>query len=142
MDTPTGATVQGNSCRIPYLVVLTSSNQLYSGTGTSLFEWIRYSKHRFDYTILIDNTETHNYVIARDFCREHGLGFMSSGPARRRGAADPGVAAALDTAPPAGDVSAAASQAFDFRRTLGQKLHRIEVLIAERCGGNVAAAPV
>jgi glycosyltransferase involved in cell wall biosynthesis len=76
----------------PYLVVLTSSNQLYSGTGTALFEWIRYAKTRFAFAICIDNLFPLNYCLARDFCQEEGIAFLPSGPSPRNGAADPGVA--------------------------------------------------
>ncbi len=75
-----------------YLIILTSSNQLYSGTGTALFEWIRHAKHVFDFAICIDNLVARNYMIARDFCRAEGLRFLPCGPARRLGAPDPGVA--------------------------------------------------
>jgi glycosyltransferase involved in cell wall biosynthesis len=78
--------------RIPYLVILTSSNQLYSGTGTALFEWIRYAKTQFDFAICIDNRVALNYMIARDFCRAEEVRFLPCGPDERPGAADPGVA--------------------------------------------------
>lgn len=94
LEIPFGETSSSAGTKIPYLIVLTSSNQLYSGTGTSLFEWLRYSKHRFDYTLLIDSAEARNYRIAKEFCREHGLKFLPSAPSPRRGAPDPGVAEA------------------------------------------------
>jgi glycosyltransferase involved in cell wall biosynthesis len=78
--------------RIPYLVVVTSSNQLYSGTGAALFEWIKYSRKKFRFTICIDNRIALNYCIARDFCLAEGIDFLPSGPNPRAGAADPGVA--------------------------------------------------
>jgi glycosyltransferase involved in cell wall biosynthesis len=81
-----------NSAQIPYLVVLTSSNQLYSGTGVAIFEWIRYAKHIFDFAICIDNQIRKNYVVAREFCIAHGITFLPSGPAPVRGGPDPGVA--------------------------------------------------
>ena len=78
--------------RIPYLVILTSASQLYSGVGTALFEWIRYAKSSFDFAICIDNGIALNHGIARDFCSAEGLQFLPSAPAARPGAADTGVA--------------------------------------------------
>lgn len=80
--------------KIPYLIVLASSSQLYSGTGTALFEWIRFSKKWFEFSICIDNNIPLNYKIARDFCLIEGLRFLPCGPQPWEGGADPGNAMA------------------------------------------------
>ena len=82
------------SKKIPYLIVLASSNQLYSGTGTALFEWVRFAKDYFDFAICIDNRISLNYKIARDFCRAEDLCFLPCGPQSWGGGADPGNAMA------------------------------------------------
>ena len=74
---------------VPYLIVLTSSNQLYSGTGTALFEWIRFARSAFDFSIVIDTENVENFKIAREFCKNHGIRLIPSGPARREGGGDP-----------------------------------------------------
>ncbi len=80
--------------KIPYLVVLASSSQLYSGTGVAIFEWIRFAREEFDFAICIDNAVPLNYKIARDFCQAEGLRFLPSGPKPWPGGADPGNAMA------------------------------------------------
>lgn len=76
--------------KVPYLIVLASSNQLYSGTGVALFEWVRFAKDYFDFALCIDNAIPLNYKIARDFCRAEGVRFLPSGPRPWGGGADPG----------------------------------------------------
>ncbi|MFX1684455.1 glycosyltransferase [Paraburkholderia sp. A2RI-6] len=78
--------------KIPYLVVLASSCQLYSGTGVALFEWIRFAKGYFEFSICIDNLTPLNYKIARDFCLAEGLRFFPCGPLQWAGGGDPGNA--------------------------------------------------
>jgi glycosyltransferase involved in cell wall biosynthesis len=75
-----------------YLVVICSSNQLYSGTGTALFEWIRYAKERFHFGLLMDCDDKKNFDIGRAFCTDNGIEFFTEVPARKWGACDPGVA--------------------------------------------------
>jgi glycosyltransferase involved in cell wall biosynthesis len=74
-----------------YLIVLCSSNQLYSGTGTALFEWIRYAKERFQFGLLMDCDDKKNFDIGRAFCIDNGIEFFTEVPARKWGACDPGV---------------------------------------------------
>jgi glycosyltransferase involved in cell wall biosynthesis len=75
-----------------YLCVVASSNQLYSGTGTALFEWILYAKDFFRFGLLMDNVVARNVEVAREFCVKNGVEFISEGAARKSGAPDPGAA--------------------------------------------------
>ncbi|WP_208948360.1 glycosyltransferase family 4 protein [Segnochrobactrum spirostomi] len=75
-----------------YLFVLASSSQLYSGTGTAIFEWIKYARNHFDFAICIDNDNPYNYRIARTFCQDNGLPFLPSAPFAWDGGPDPGNA--------------------------------------------------
>lgn len=73
------------------LVVLSSSNQLYSGTGTALFDWIRCARQAIDFTIVIDTLEPRNAVIAAEFCRGMGLDFVPASGNHVPGCPDHGV---------------------------------------------------
>ena len=73
------------------LVVLSSSNQLYSGTGTALFNWISFAKHAIDFSILIDTYELRNADIAARFCKKEGLRFIPSASNPMPGCPDHGV---------------------------------------------------
>lgn len=75
-----------------YLFVVCSSNQLYSGTGTALFEWIGYAKEFFRFGLLMDCAEQRNFDIGRKFCAANGVEFIPEAPAPKWGACDPGVA--------------------------------------------------
>jgi glycosyltransferase involved in cell wall biosynthesis len=79
-----------------YLFVITSSNQLFSGTGTAIFEWIKHAKKSYSFGIAIDNANIKNFRICKEFCSLEKIPLLASGPAYRRGAADPGVADALE----------------------------------------------
>jgi glycosyltransferase involved in cell wall biosynthesis len=75
-----------------YLIVICSSNQLYSGTGTALFEWIRYAKDSFRFGLLMDCDDKRNFDLGKKFCADNGIEFFCEVPARKFGACDPGVA--------------------------------------------------
>src|SRR6202012_5153798 len=75
-----------------YLIVICSSNQLYSGAGNALFEWIRYAKQSFHFVLLMDCDDKKNYDIGRTFCIDNGIEFFTEVPSRKSGACDPGVA--------------------------------------------------
>ncbi|MGB9188678.1 MAG: glycosyltransferase [Methylovirgula sp.] len=75
-----------------YLFVICSGNQLYSGTGTAIFEWIRYAKDHFRFGLLMDCTERRNFDIGKKFCADNGVKFIPEVPAPKLGACDPGVA--------------------------------------------------
>jgi hypothetical protein len=62
--------VAGSLPRI--LVVLCASNQLYSGTGTALFNWIRTARHALDFTVMIDTHQLKNAAIAARVCQQLG----------------------------------------------------------------------
>lgn len=73
------------------LAVLCSSNQLYSGTGTALFDWIRTARHALDFTITIDTQEATNATIAARFCQRTGIAFIPSAANPAPGCPDHGV---------------------------------------------------
>jgi hypothetical protein len=66
--------------RPTYLVVLSSSCQLYSGTGTALFDWIRYARDAFDFSMLIDVGDARNFRLAREFCARQDVRLIPSPP--------------------------------------------------------------
>jgi glycosyltransferase involved in cell wall biosynthesis len=78
--------------RPTYLIVLSSTSQLYSGIGTTLFDWIRYAQHAFEFTMLIDVGDARNFEIARRFCRRHRIRLLPSPPLQQVGCPDFGVA--------------------------------------------------
>lgn len=78
--------------RRSYLLVVTSSNQLYSGTGTALFDWVRYAKRHYDFSLMMDNLDARNHRVGYEFCRDAGIGFIHAGAAPKAGAPDNGVA--------------------------------------------------
>lgn len=78
--------------RPSYLVVLSSSCQLYSGTGTALFDWMRYAREAFDFSLLIDVGDARNFGIARRFCEREGVRLYPSPPLPQPGCPDFGVA--------------------------------------------------
>ncbi|MBZ0266916.1 hypothetical protein K8I85_02070, partial [bacterium] len=73
--------------------MLNSTCQLYSGTGTALFDWMRLAREHLDFTVLIDAGVTRNFGIARRFCREQGIPLIPSAPQPLPGCPDYGVAA-------------------------------------------------
>ena len=73
------------------LVVITSTNQLYSGTGTALFDWIRFARDRIEFVLMIDTFVPRNAIVAAQFCKKYGVRFVPSQPNPIVGAADVGV---------------------------------------------------
>jgi len=78
--------------KLKYLFVVPSSCQMYSGTGTAIFDWIRFSKEDFDFTLLMDTTYDVNLDAARNFCSANDVGFRVSRPAALPGCPDTGIA--------------------------------------------------
>jgi len=70
------------------LFVVSSSCQLYSGTGTALFDWIGYARGSIDISLLIDSANRQNFEIAERFCRDHGVRLYPSEPAMWPGCCD------------------------------------------------------
>ena len=64
--------------RASALVVVSSSCQLYSGTGTALFDWMRYAGAALDFSLLIDTRTPLNFQIAARFCRDTGTALLPS----------------------------------------------------------------
>lgn len=76
------------SARTSLLFVVSSSCQLYSGTGTALFDWIGYARDHIDVSLLIDSADRGNFEIAERFCRAHGIRLHPSEPATWPGCPD------------------------------------------------------
>lgn len=74
-----------------YLIVIPSSCQMYSGTGKALFDWIRFAKHDFQFSIFIDIENELNFNVTRNFCREHAIMFYSARSLRLPGCIDSGL---------------------------------------------------
>jgi glycosyltransferase involved in cell wall biosynthesis len=70
------------------LVVVSSSCQLYSGTGKALFDWIRHAGGVLEFSILIDTGVRGNFEIAATFCREENLRLYPSAPEQVPGCPD------------------------------------------------------
>ncbi len=64
--------------RAQALVVVSSSCQLYSGTGTALFDWMRYAAAELDFSLLVDTGLTRNFQVAARFCSETGVALYPS----------------------------------------------------------------
>lgn len=60
-----------------YLIVVPSSCQMYSGTGTAIFDWVRFAKNDFDFSILIDNDVPENARIVAEFCASELVNLLS-----------------------------------------------------------------
>lgn len=74
-----------------YLFVLSSTCQMYSGTGTAVFDWIRHTKSDFQFSVLMDMENSENFEITAKFCRDHGLPLHASAPLVMPGCPDSGV---------------------------------------------------
>lgn len=61
-----------------YLLAVASSCQMYSGTGTAIFDWIRYAKDRFRFHVIMDVENDANFRLTQQFCVEHGVAFTAS----------------------------------------------------------------
>jgi glycosyltransferase involved in cell wall biosynthesis len=70
------------------LVAVSSSCQLYSGTGTALFDWLRYARDAIDFSLLIDTGEPVNFGLAARFCDEAGIALIPSEPEQVPGCPD------------------------------------------------------
>jgi len=74
------------------LLVLSSANQLYSGTGRVIFETLGRLLDVVDLEVVIDDADERNVALAREFCHRNGV-VVHVGPARRMaGAPDTGNA--------------------------------------------------
>ncbi len=70
------------------LVCLSSSNQMYSGTGRVLVEMLRRWRGEVDITIAIDDGDHRNLEIVRDAARRNGWRIAIGGMEREAAAAD------------------------------------------------------
>jgi len=74
-----------------YLFAVASSCQMYSGTGTAIFDWIRHCRDDFEFSFLIDNSVAVNVAITGAFCAEHKIPLHISAPLFLPGCPDTGV---------------------------------------------------
>lgn len=79
-----------------YLFVIASSSQMYSGTGTAIYDWIGYAKDHFEFAILIDTLHQTNFDHARDFCDRQGIELIGSSSYPLPGCPDSGVRGVAD----------------------------------------------
>ena len=79
------------SKKLSYLLVVPSSCQTTSGTGTAIYDWIRFSKKYFDFTILMDIENIFNYKYIRAFCDENNVKMVPSRGLKLPGCADTGI---------------------------------------------------
>jgi glycosyltransferase involved in cell wall biosynthesis len=70
------------------LVVTSSSCQLYSGTGTVLFDWMRTARNVIDFSMMIDTGEEISFGLAARFCRELDIPLLPSEPEQVPGCPD------------------------------------------------------
>lgn len=78
--------------RPKYLFILPTSCQMYSGTGKAAFDWIKYSRHIFDFDLLCDSEDEENFSIIREFCNAERLKLLVSDSYRIPGCPDTGIA--------------------------------------------------
>jgi glycosyltransferase involved in cell wall biosynthesis len=76
------------TARPSLLVVTSSSCQLYSGTGTVLFDWIRTAREAIDFSLMVDTGEPMNFRAATRFCREMDIPLLPSEPEQVPGCPD------------------------------------------------------
>jgi glycosyltransferase involved in cell wall biosynthesis len=77
--------------RPSYLVVIASSCQMHSGTGTAVFDWIRYAKSFFQFSVLMDTHNESNFRLVEAFCKEQDITLYPSRSLRLPGCVDTGV---------------------------------------------------
>jgi glycosyltransferase involved in cell wall biosynthesis len=76
-----------------YLFVLASSCQMYSGTGTAVFDFIDHCLGDFKFAVLMDVLVPRNFGIMAKFCRDRNIALYPSEPLLLPGCVDCGVAA-------------------------------------------------
>ena len=74
-----------------YLYVLSSSCQMYSGTGRVTFDWLHYARRDFDFSVIIDSQYPINVSVTNDVCRKLDIPMYLSAPLNMPGCADSGV---------------------------------------------------
>jgi glycosyltransferase involved in cell wall biosynthesis len=80
-----------NDDKPSYLFIIASSCQMYSGTGTAIYDWIKYSTGKYKFTMLMDSMHEVNFNHASDFCRRNDVTFISSPPFLLPGCPDSGI---------------------------------------------------
>jgi glycosyltransferase involved in cell wall biosynthesis len=79
-----------------YLIAVSSTCQMYSGTGTVIFDWMRFAKPDFRFEVLMDFEDPLNFEIMRDFCVANDVTLHPSPGLPLPGCADSGIRAAND----------------------------------------------
>lgn len=74
-----------------YLLVVASSCQMYSGTGTAIFDWVRYARDRFRFHLVMDVENDANFRLTQKFCADNGIAFTASRGLPLAGCIDSGI---------------------------------------------------
>ncbi|MDX6718195.1 MAG: hypothetical protein QOJ63_449 [Solirubrobacteraceae bacterium] len=93
---PRPVTSIGSGPRPRVLLVLSSSNQLYSGTGRVIFETLGRLAGELALEVAIDDADPRNVGLATAFCSAHGLRLHLGPGERLAGAPDAGNAGLAD----------------------------------------------
>lgn len=64
---------------------------MYSGTGTAIFDWIRFAGGQFAFSVLIDSEYPVNLDVTSEFCRNFGIPLYVSTSCNMPGCPDSGV---------------------------------------------------
>ena len=64
---------------------------MYSGTGTAIFDWIKYAQGYFNFSVIMDTENKKNYELTRNFCNQYSLHFFPSRPFKLPGCIDSGL---------------------------------------------------
>lgn len=83
--------MQGSKPR--YLMAVPSSSQMYSGTGTAIFDWIRHCRSEFDFAFVMDSCVRVNFAVTAAFCAQQKVQLYTSGPLLLPGCPDTGLSA-------------------------------------------------
>jgi len=88
--------MQKSDTRPSYLFVIASSCQMYSGTGTAIYDWIVYAGEHYRFSILMDTLHEGNFSHTLNFCRKHNIELISSPAFQLPGCPDSGIRRVAD----------------------------------------------
>lgn len=74
-----------------YLFVIPSTCQMYSGTGTAIFDWVSFAQQHFNFIVMMDVSDSVNYAITKQFCNRNGIRLIASAPRPLAGCCDSGI---------------------------------------------------
>jgi glycosyltransferase involved in cell wall biosynthesis len=70
-----------------------SSCQMYSGTGTAIFDWVAHCRSDFDFAFLMDSSVRVNFAVTAAFCERQEVPLYTSSPLFLAGCPDTGLSA-------------------------------------------------